>query len=132
MRCASVLVASVSPPTPLRMPPTAMLPEFTLKVRVAPRIMSRLRVWRSASLLVTFPARVMRFPVRTKAPAVLLKVMFVKAVSAAKSFTGPRRVVPPKVSELPANGAVPPQFVPVVQLSFAPPPFQVWPQVRVG
>ena len=63
-------------------------------------------------------------PLIAKAPAPLLKVTDV--TENGPSMTGVRRVVPANAIASPVGfGAVPPQFRPVVQKSFAPPPFQV-------
>jgi hypothetical protein len=69
--------------------------------------------------------KVMAFPPKVNAPAVLLKERPSKVVPAVKLLFVVRFVVPANVKEFVATGAVPPQLPAVIQLPSAPPPFQV-------
>ena len=76
-------------------------------------------------LFVVPPVKVIEVPVILKAPAPLLNVILANEVPAPKLLTGASLVVPAKTRSSSATGAVPPQFAPVVQLLFPPPPVQV-------
>jgi len=126
LRIMSVVVGafSVMPPVPLTDPPrVTLVPE---NVRTPDKRISKFIVWRLALLFVTFPPNVIRLPDKLKAPAPPLNVIPEKLVSALRSFTFVRRVVPANASAFPPDGGEPPaQFSPVDQLLSGPLPFHV-------
>jgi hypothetical protein len=73
--------------------------------------------------LVKSPLRTRALPLMVK--PLLLNVTVPELLSRSLMFVN--RVTPPNTNTSPFKGALPPQLAPVLQLLFAPPPFQVKP-----